>query len=168
MDLITQPLNKRHEKKDFNCGYSLLDNYLKTQAKQDVSRDLSAYFVLSNQNIVVGYYTLSSNSIARDEFPDDISRKLPPSYENLPGIFLGRIAVDSRYQGKGYGEVLLFDALKRCMEISYSLGSLAVIVDPIDTKAEKFYQRYGFILFPGSRKMFIPLKTLKELFKDDI
>jgi hypothetical protein len=60
---------------------------------------------------------------------------------------------------------LLFDALRRCVEISYNLGSLAVIVDPIDISVEKFYKQYGFMLFPGSKKMFIPLKTLRDLFK---
>ena len=165
MDLKIQALNKSHEKRNFECGYSLLDNYIKTQAKQDVSRDLSACFVLGDENNnVIGYYTLSANSIDRDDFPDDMSRKLPPSYQDLPTILLGRLAIDNTYKGNGYGEFLLFDALKRCVEISDSLGSLAVVVDLIDEKAGTFYGRYGFILLPGSKKMFIPLKTIRELF----
>jgi GNAT superfamily N-acetyltransferase len=165
MALKIEALNKTHQKKDFVCGYALLDNYIKTQAKQDVSRDLSACFVLTgDESNVIGYYTLSANAINRDDFPEEINRKLPASYQDLPAILLGRLAVDNQYQGRGYGAVLLIDALKRCVELSASLGSLAVIVDPIDGKAEAFYQRYGFILLPGSKKMFIPLKTIKELF----
>jgi predicted GNAT family N-acyltransferase len=165
MELKVQALNKSHEKRNFECGYGLLDNYIKTQAKQDVSRDLSACFVLGDENNnVIGYYTLSANSIERGEFPDEMSRKLPPSYQDLPTILLGRLAIDNKYKGNGYGEYLLFDALKRCVEISDSLGSLAVTVDPIDENAGKFYGRYGFISLPGSKKMFIPLKTIRELF----
>jgi GNAT superfamily N-acetyltransferase len=165
MDLRIQALNKNHEKRNFECGHNLLDNYIKTQAKQDVNRDLSACFVLGDESYnVFGYYTLSANSINREDFPDELSRKLPPSYADLPAILLGRLAIDNSFKGRGYGEILLFDALKRCVEISDSLGSLAVVVDPIDENARKFYGRYGFILLKGSDKMFIPLKTIRELF----
>jgi len=165
MNLTIETLNKSHEKKNFECGYSLLDNYIRTQAKQDVNRDLSACFVLTDEKkSVLGYYTLSANSISRNDFPEEISRKLPASYEDLPGILLGRLAIGNIYKGKGYGEILLLDALKRCTEISDSLGSLSVIVDPVDQKAQRFYEHYGFMLLPGSKKMFIPLKTVRELF----
>jgi len=166
MELRIEPLNKSHQKKDFQCGYALLDNYIRTQAKQDVSRDLSACFVLNDENnYVIGYYTLSANSIKRDDFPEEMSRKLPASYDDLPAILLGRLAIDNNYKGNRYGELLLFDALKKCVEISSNLGSLSIIVDPIDEKAQMFYKRYGFILLPGSKKMFIALKTVKQLFQ---
>ena len=49
---------------------------LKKQAKQDVHRDLSACFVLGDkENIVKGYYTLSANSIRREDFPDELKEK---------------------------------------------------------------------------------------------
>ncbi len=58
----------------------------------------------------------------------------------------------------------MIDALKRCYLISKEIGSFAVVVDPIDEEAEKFYQRYGFIKLPDSKKMILATKTLKELF----
>ena len=39
-------LNKKHNRKEFDCGKELLNNYLKNQAGQDVKRKLSACFVL--------------------------------------------------------------------------------------------------------------------------
>lgn len=45
------------------------------------------------------------------------------------------------------------------------MGSFAVAVDPIDSEARVFYEQYGFITLPDSGKMFITMKTLKELFK---
>lgn len=166
MKLIIQTLNKSHERKNFECGKSLLDSYLRHQVSQDVKRDLSACFVLvdqeSDSNSVIGYYTLSSNSLERNIFPSDMIAKLPPSYGDLPTILLGRLAVDSKYKGNGYGEVLLLDALNQCVDLSQRLGVLAVVVDPIDENAVKFYQNYGFILLPDSGKMFIPIKTIEE------
>lgn len=164
MELTIRLLEKKYDKSTFNCGYTLLDDYLKRQARQDVDRNLSACFVLvDDADIVNGYYTLSANAIKRDDFPELLLKKLPPSYQDLPVVLLGRLAVDKRLQGQGYGEILLIDALKRCYEISESLGTIAIVVDPIDEKAQKFYERYGFILLPTSQKMFLPMKTIKEL-----
>jgi len=58
----------------------------------------------------------------------------------------------------------LIDALSRSYEISKSVGSFAVVVDPLDEDAEKFYFKYGFILLPDSSKMFLPMKTIGKLF----
>src|SRR5688572_19443258 len=119
MSYLTIPLNTSHKKKDFNCGKPLLDNYLHTQAKQDVKRKLSACFVLEgDQGIVKGYYTLSSASIKKDLLPDTIIKKLPPAYSDLPVTLLGRLAVDISFKGQRLGELLLLDALKRCYDVS--------------------------------------------------
>jgi hypothetical protein len=54
--------------------------------------------------------------------------------------------------------------LKRYFDTSVSLEAFAVLVDPLDEQAEKFYKRYGFIKLPDSGKMFLPMKTMNELF----
>jgi len=158
-------LDKKHAKSTFTCGYDLLDNYIRKQAKQDVNRDLSACFVLiDDSNTVKGYYTLSANSIKREEFSADLVKKLPPSNIELPTILLGRLAIDLSIKGQGFGEIILLDALNRSLSVSENLGSIAVIVDPIDVQAQSFYAQYGFILLPTSGKMFLPMKTIKDLF----
>ena len=75
---------------------------------------------------------------------------------------MGRLAIDKNEKGKGFGGILLMDALKKCVDISESLGVLAVIVDPFDEKAISFYKKYGFILVPSNNKMFIPIKTIQD------
>jgi GNAT superfamily N-acetyltransferase len=167
MSYLTVPLNTSHNKKNFNCGKELLDHYLHTQAKQDVRRKLSVCFILeSEENNVKGYYTLSSTAIPRELLPEDFKRKLPPSYNDLPATLLGRLAIDNLYKGQGLGESLLLDALKRSYDTSVnSIGSMAVIVDPIDEEAITFYKKYDFLLLPDSGKMFLPMETITLLFK---
>lgn len=167
MNFLTEPLNPLHKKKDFICGKKLLDDYFQSQAKQDVKRRLSACFVLADEdNTVKGYYTLSSTSVNRELLPENIIKKLPPSYHNLPATLLGRLAIDNKYKGQKLGELLLIEALKRSHEISQnSIGAMAVIVDPIDDDAIQFYSKYGFILLQDSGKMFIPMETISELLK---
>lgn len=156
-------LQKSHKKSDFDSKTPLLDNYIKKQSSQDVKRDLAACYVLAEEDLVLGYYTLSSASIPRDEMPEDEIKRLPQSYGNLPAILLGRLAVDKRMQGQGFGEILLLDAVERSVDLANQLGILAIIVDPIDDQAKKFYERYGFIKIPSNGKMFITLETVRKL-----
>lgn len=159
-------LDKKHNRKEFDCGKELLNNYLKNQAGQDVKRKLSACFVLvdNETNLIQGFYTLSNYSIPLSSFSEQIRKKLPKSYISIPTTLLGRLAIDKKYQGKGIGKILLIDALKRCYHISTEIGSFGIVVDPIDNEAKNFYEKYDFIELPDSKKMFIAIKTLKELF----
>jgi len=59
----------------------------------------------------------------------------------------------------------LIDALKRSWENSKLIASYAVVVDPIDEEAANFYLKYDFIELPDSKKMFVAMKTLDELFR---
>ncbi len=166
MNYLTVLLNSAHKKEIFTCGKPLLDDYLHKQAKQDVKRKLAACFILPDENNhVKGYYTLSSTSIERQSLSDEIIKKLPPAYHDLPATLLGRLAVSIEYQNQGLGELLLLDALKRSHIISSEIGSRAVIVDPLDRQAQQFYNKYRFILLPDSGKMFLPMATVSNLFR---
>lgn len=167
MTQISVPLNSGHKKSDFFCGKEQLDNYIHKQVSQDIKRKLAACFVLTETetNIIKGYYTLSNNSIPFELIPSEIKKKLPRSYKDIPATLLGRLAIDKKYQGKGIGKLILVDALKRNFELSKTIASFAVVVDPLDQEAEKFYEKYGFIKLPDSGKMFLPMKTIGQLFK---
>jgi GNAT superfamily N-acetyltransferase len=169
MRYATVALNKTHKKEQFNCGNYVLDNYIQNIASQDVKRNLSACFVLEgkNSNKINGFYTLSSTSIFKEGIPSSLSKKLPASYAHLPSTLLGRLAIDKSVQGQGLGELLLIDALKRSYDVAmHSVGSLAVIVDPIDYHAYQFYLRYGFIPLPDLNKLFLPMSTLGNYLND--
>lgn len=163
---VIELLDKKHNRNNFDCGKELLNNYLKNQAGQDIKRKLSVCFVLSENetNNIQGFFTLSNNSIPLSSFPKKIQKKLTRVYTSVPTTLLGRLAIDKKYQGQGVGKILLIDALKRSFDNSKVIASFAVVVDPIDEEAEKFYKKYDFINLPDSGKMFIATKTLSELF----
>jgi GNAT superfamily N-acetyltransferase len=164
MTFITESLNSTHKKNDFSCGQELLDNYLRYQANQDIKRKLSACFILAEKDEVKGYYTLSNGSIPLSQVPDHLRKKLPPSYLTIPVTLLGRLAIDLRFKGLGLGSLLLMDALKRSYVVSDEVGSYAVVVDPLNEEAEKFYLKFGFTLLPDSQKLFLPMNIIKQLF----
>lgn len=158
-------LEKKHYKTEFNCGIEVLNEYLKTQASQDMKKNVTVSYVLTidESNQVLGYYTLSSIGIMAGELPQDIINKLP-RYPILPGILIGRLARDSNYRGKEIGLYLLIDALKRSLSISNQLGSVAVIVDAKNEKAKTFYKNFGFTEFPDNdRRLFLSMGTINKL-----
>jgi predicted GNAT family N-acyltransferase len=166
MSYLSTLLKSVHRKNDFDCGKAMLNSYIQQQANQDMQRHLSVCFVIvDNDDLVKGYYTLSNAGIDRDLIPEHIKNKLPKSYNNLPVTLLGRLARDKKYMGERLGEILLLDALKRCYDTSATVGSMAVVVDPIDEEAKNFYLKYGFVLLPDSRKLFLTMKTIGNLFE---
>lgn len=159
MRFITVPLEPFHIKDTFTCGKTSLDRYIRLQASQDFKKRLSVCFVVTDEtHRVKGYYTLSSSSIQVGNAPVLLKKKLPEAYKNIPVILLGRLAVDVHFKGKGLGELLLFDAIKRCIEASKTIGSIAVIVDPLDQDTISFYEKFGFIVL-NNGQMFLHLKT---------
>ena len=124
----------------------------------------TCFVLIDEVKTVKGYYTLSGASMPKISIPDNLQKKLP-RYNELPVTLLGRLAIDHNFHKRGLGELLLVDALKRSFGVSKTtIGSIAMIVDPIDEVAKKFYENYGFILLPDSGKMFLPMKTIERLF----
>ncbi len=170
MKFLTELLAKNHSKAKFSCGNDLLDNYLHRQAGQDVKRKLTACFVSidAKSGLIQGYYTLSNSRVPLAQVPESFRKKLTPSYTAVPTTLLGRLAIDQKYQGKGLGKLLLIDALKRSYFTGEQIGSYSVIVDPIDSAAQQFYEKYGFIQFPDSGKMFLAMTTVELVERFDL
>lgn len=157
-------LQKEHNKAEFRCEEDALTVYLHTQASQDMRRHLATCFVaLDDDHNVLGYYTLTSESLGRDSIPDKYMKQVPRHY-NAPVILLGRLARDIRMKGTGLGEYLLLDALFRSYTLSdESIGAMAVVTDPINQGARRFYKKYGFEELTDSQRMFLPMKVIKQL-----
>jgi GNAT superfamily N-acetyltransferase len=162
--LRVEPLGASHDRSEFDSGIELLDRYLRMQASQDARKNMAAPFVLAlPDGTIAGYYTLSSTSLQLSELPEQTVRKLP-RYPLVPATLLGRLAIDRRQQGKGYGRFLLADALHRAAR--NEIASFAVIVDAKDENARRFYERESFLPLPDQpMKLFRPMADLRRLFE---
>jgi GNAT superfamily N-acetyltransferase len=161
-----EPLGKKHDRVVFSCGIDSLDTYLQKRASQETKKKIATTFVMVEglTSAVIGYYTLSATSILFTDLPDETARKLP-KYPNVPATLLGRLAIDSRYQGRGYGELLITDALRRALQATTEVASYAVVVDAINERARSFYRQYEFCAFPDRKlRLFLPMKTIADLF----
>lgn len=161
-------LAKNHNRSAFLCGgeREALDRHLQKQAREDAEKLVAASFVLVKppDNSFLGYYTLSASSVAADELPNELAKKLP-RYPRLPVTLLGRLAVDQSRKGQGMGELLLMDALLRSLDAANEIAAMAVVVDVKDAAAAAFYEHFGFIpLQRRPMRLFLPMKTVATLF----
>jgi len=111
---------------------------------------LSKTFVAFQENapaVSFGYCALTVAELDNSQIPESHRNKLP---RRIPGVRLGRLAVDRRYQGKGLGELLLVDALNRARRLQQDAGVVGLFVDAIDQQAAGFYSRLGFSPSPTS------------------
>lgn len=163
-----EPLAARHDRAAFSCEDERLNLYLRQQAGQDVRKRVAAVYVLTpDGKTIAGYYTLSQYAIDAGELPEELAKQLHvPKYDKRPATLLGRLARSEEFKGSGVGEILLVDALKRALEHSRKIASLAVLVDAKDEKGANFYRRYGFIDLPDHpNRLFIPMKTVEQSFE---
>ncbi len=165
IDWRIEPLAASHNRKDFDCGESPLNDYLRQYARQHAASNVSRTFVaVSDVDPVkiLGYYTLSMGSLTKANLPLALQKKLPNF--PIPIARLGRLAVDVTAQGKGMGEDLLMHALRRCVALSNEFGMLAVVVDAKHDKARQFYLRYSFEELPDQPMvLFMAASTIQEL-----
>lgn len=155
----------RHDRTGFDCGVSVLNDWLATRVSQFEKRGLARTYVLveSDQNVVKGYYALSNHAVVYESLPEDQAKGLPPQID-VPVALLGRLAVDQSVQGQKLGEFLLLDALRRVENLSRKIGIRAVEVDAIDEAARCFYCKYGFLEFQDDlRHLFLPVGVIRKL-----
>jgi GNAT superfamily N-acetyltransferase len=161
-----EPLGPQHDRAAFSCGVPELDGYLRTLASQHARRKISTTTVLLVEDAerIAGYHTLSNARLELGELPPALMKRYPRYAEGIPATLLGRLAVDARYRGQGWGESLLLNALERSYLATKVVASAFVIVWAIDAEAAGFYRRYGFSELPASPgRLFLPMKTVEAL-----
>jgi uncharacterized protein (DUF1778 family)/GNAT superfamily N-acetyltransferase len=157
--ITIEPLHKRHDRTGFSSGEPELDEWFQKRASQDEKRNLARVFVALEDECVIGFYSISSFTLTIDDLPEELARKLP-RYEALPAVLIGRLARDERVRGRGIGEVLLADAIRRILSAARSIAVFAILVDAKSDRVFSFYEAFGFRAFPNKpRRMFLVAST---------
>lgn len=157
-------LQRKHNRSEFICGVSALDQYLKQLATQHAKSGVSRTFVLTDKaDNVQAFYSLNMGSIDKSLLPKTLQKRFP--HHPLPIVRLGRLAVDKEQQGKGLGKQLLVHALHKCYLLSKEIGMIAVVIDAKDDNAKRFYLQYEFESLPDQPlTLWLPVGALKQLF----
>lgn len=160
MPLAIEPLGG-HSRASFSSGQPDLDEWFRRRASQDEKRNVARTFVALDDALdVVGFYSLSTFTLALEDLPDEIARKLP-RYDAIPAALIGRLARDERVRGQGIGELLLADAVRRILGAGRSVAVFAIVVDAKDDRAVAFYRAFGFNPFPSRpNRLFLLTSTV--------
>lgn len=108
---------------------------------------------------IVGYVSLSATQIERAWLPKAKQRNRP---DPIPAALLGQLAVDRRYQGRGYARSLMLFALTTAVRLSKDIGCFCVLTHPLDDGVRAFYRSFGFedLPFDPARSMAVRIVDL--------
>lgn len=149
MAITFEALGRQHDRSKFSCGQAELDDWFRRRAGQDERRNVARVFIAVDSDLgVVGFYSLSAFKLDLDDLPEEITRKLPRYDDGVPAALIGRLARDARMRGKGLGDLLVADAVRRILGAAQALAVLAIVVDAKDERAATFYEGLGFRRFP--------------------
>lgn len=158
----------------FSCGDPDYDDFIRKYAGQHQFRHhIGVTIVAVDDERVVGYATVVPACVPIEELTEAERRRLPR--HPVPVLRLARLAVDSRYQGRGLGSRLVREVFLAALRMRADLGCAAVIVDALKSRAS-FYKRLGFEPMAalqgrprvaGTTAMFIPLRRVEAAMEQD-
>jgi len=151
--------------KTFDCNNEMINQFVQKNLKKRVKKHFSQAYVLLDNERFVGFYTLDTFSIAKDNFEfENRPSGLPPI---VPVVKLGMIGVDKSLQGQGIGKRLLRDMFVKVFQIS-KLAGCAGIYLLAEKDAIEFYKALGFIAIKDDEPlpMFLNIDVILELFSE--
>lgn len=148
----------------FSCGEPELDEWLVEYAGQSERKDNVRTTLLldEQQGRIAGYYSMRTFELAAAAGTSATgrSRRYP-----VPAMLIARLAVDTDYQGRGTGRLLLFDALQKLAVAAVDIGFEMVVVHALNEDAACFYLKHGFRRFLDQElSLFITTKDLRATF----
>ena len=160
-------LERSHDRKAFDCGEQVLNDYLQKYARQNHESGGAKTFVAveaSAPTPILGFYTLSPASIDYARTPAIVRRGLGGS--EVPVFRLGRLAVSVSVQGRGLGAGLLLSAGRRCLSVATEVGGVALLIDAKSERAAVWYEGFGAVrLADAPLTLVLPLKTIADALK---
>lgn len=137
-----EKLARHHDVETFDCGVEPLNAFLARYALSNQQANASQSYVGLGQGQVVGYFTLVVGDVDADEAPPRLTKGL--ARYPVPMMVLARLAVSTKWHGKGVGAGLLRDATRRTLIAADIAGIRALAVHAKDEQARAFYAHFGF------------------------
>jgi GNAT superfamily N-acetyltransferase len=160
--LRIEKLRREHNVDLFDCGQEPLNRFLVRYALQNQQAEASQTYVALADDEVVGFYTLVVAQVEYDDVPRRLGKGL--AKHPIPLMLLARLAIATKWQGKGLGAGLLKDAMLRTLQAADIAGIRALAVHAKDDAAKAFYERFDFIASPSDPyHLFLLLKDVRAL-----
>ena len=153
-------MQRKHEVEEFTCCQPELDRFLIRHALQAQQANSSQTYVGLSDKTIIGYYTIVAGEVRHTDAPERIVKGMPR--HPIPILILARLAVHSKWQGRGIGAGLLLDALGRTLQVADIIGVRALAVHAKDSSAADFYRHFEFMPSPtDNRHLFMLIKDIR-------
>lgn len=155
---------ENQDRSSFDCGVQSLNDWLSTQAGQQLRKDNAVTFVAihPDDGRVIGYYCTTTYRLDLDAAATAFGmgkRRYP-----VPAVLLARLAVCRSVQRTGVGEDLLIHALSNVREVAERVGVEVLVVHAVNKDAAAFYGRYGFVQFADHElHLYMTLKMIRQV-----
>ncbi len=161
-----------HDRNSFDCGSTELNVFLHRHALRHMTVGVSKTMVLATTEQlfkqkygICSFYTVAPSAIQRASLPNNLSKKLP--HYPVPVFLIAQLAVNKKVQGQRLGKITLIKSLEFLWNVNKQMHAYAVVVDCLNESVVNFYKKYGFhhlYIKNGKSRMFLPMKTVDELF----
>lgn len=143
MILSIRWLRSSDDRSGFRSGQVDLDRFFLRFAGQNQFRHHlgTTYVAVDENNIIVGFATVSASQIEVDDLPLARTKRLP-NYP-LPVLRLARLATHEDFHGAGVGSMLLRAVFVLAHQMARDYGCVGVLVDA-KSEAVEYYKRFGF------------------------
>ncbi|MBW9335062.1 GNAT family N-acetyltransferase [Herbaspirillum sp. RU 5E] len=128
-----EKLEIRHEVDNFDCGEDGLNIWIRRLAISFQLMEIAQTYVIQNDSVVIGYYTLKE-----EYFP------VPDGSFSLATRLLLHLAVDKQFQGKGFGQALVHNAINRFIQEQQTSSAKLLLVQAERASLQSWYQKIGF------------------------
>ncbi len=132
----------RHDRRRFDSGERVLDEWLRRDAGQRRRRDTAATWVIADgEGVVVAFASLSMTGIERSAAPGVLATGAP---DPVPALHIGRLAVDRSCAGLGVGTALVAHVLATAVALNATAACRAVVVMSLSPRARSWWEQFGF------------------------
>jgi len=152
--------------KEFDCNNEMINKFVHKSLKKRVKKHLSQAYVLLKNERFIGFYTLDTFSIAKENFElENKPSGLPPI---VPIVKLNMLGIDKSLQGQGLGKRLLRDVFLKVYQISKLAGCTGIYL-LAEKDAILFYESLGFVGIKEDEPlpMFLNIDIILELFLEE-
>lgn len=161
----------KHDRANFSCGVAQVDNFFRRTANKLARAGNVRTFVMTDRDgAIIGFYAVNAHAVDYTDLPGRFARDRP-AHGSIPAAYISMIGVDRRFQGRGYGGVLLADCLTRLVGAADALGIAVVLLDVLDcgdpamvARRLALYTSYGLQPLPSNGwRLFLPMATVRTL-----
>lgn len=140
MQFRVEALDDSHDVSGFRCEEPALEEFICTKARYYQSEHFcSVYLVISGDNQIHGFFTLSNAAVFRESLSKTQARKY--RVNPVPSILIGQLARDFLLSKRGFGRHILVYAIREALK---SHAWHLICADPFSDESRDWFLKNGF------------------------